>query len=48
MARLEPYFPNPHGKPWVDDRLVLSGIVLVNRNGLRWYDATREYGAHQF
>ncbi len=31
MARLEPYFPKSHGKPRVDDRRVLSGIVFVNR-----------------
>jgi transposase len=41
MARLEPYFPKSHGKPRVDDRRVLSGIVFVNRNGLRWCDAPR-------
>ena len=34
MARLEPYFPKSHGKPRVDDRRVLSGLVFVNRNGL--------------
>ena len=44
MARLQPYFPKSHGKPRVDDRRVLSGIVFVNRNGLRWRDAPREYG----
>tara|TARA_R110002049_G_scaffold290950_2_gene474613 strand:- start:2591 stop:2896 length:306 start_codon:yes stop_codon:yes gene_type:complete len=26
MARLEPFFPKPHGKPRVDDRRVLSGM----------------------
>ncbi len=31
MARLQPYFPKSHGKPRVDDRRVLSGIVFVNR-----------------
>ncbi len=36
MARLEPYFLKSHGTPRVDDRWVLSGIVFVNRNGLRW------------
>ena len=36
MARLRPYFPKSHGKPRVDDRRVLSGIVFVNRNGLGW------------
>ena len=37
-------FPKSHGKPRVDDRRVLSGIIFVNRNGLRWRDAPREYG----
>jgi len=27
MARLEPYFTKSHGRPRVDDRRVLSGIV---------------------
>jgi transposase len=44
MARLRPYFPKSHGKPRVDDRRVLSGIIFVNRNGLRWRDAPAEYG----
>jgi len=47
MARLQPYFPKSHGKPRVDDRRVLSGIVFVNRNGLRWRDATSAYGLHK-
>lgn len=44
MARLRPYFPKSHGVPRVDDRRVLSGIIFVNRNGLRWCDAPKEYG----
>lgn len=44
MERLKPFFPKSHGKPRVDDRRVLSGIIFVNRNGLRWCDAPREYG----
>lgn len=44
MARLRPFFPKSHGKPRVDDRRVLSGIIFVNRNGLRWRDAPSEYG----
>jgi transposase len=47
MARLEPFFPKSHGKPRVDDRRVLSGIIFINRNGLRWCDAPREYGPHK-
>ena len=42
---IEPLLPNkPRGVPRVDDRRVLSGIVLINRNGLRWCDAPHEYG----
>ena len=40
MVRLQPYFPKSHGRQRVDDRRVLSGIIFVNRNGLRWCDAT--------
>ena len=44
MERLRPFFPRSHGRPRVDDRRVLSGIVFVNRNGLRWRDAPVVYG----
>lgn len=44
MARPKPYFPKSHGKPRIDDQRVLSGIIFINRNGLRWQDAPREYG----
>jgi transposase len=47
MARIEPYFPKSHGKPRVDNRRVLSGIIFINRNGLRWCDAPREYGPYK-
>jgi transposase len=47
MAKLEPFFPKPHGKPRVDDRRVLSGIIFINRNGLRWRDAPEAYGPHK-
>lgn len=47
MGRLSPYFPKSHGRPRVDDRRVLSGIIFVNRNGLRWRDAPRKYGQHK-
>jgi hypothetical protein len=47
LARLSPYFPKNHGKPRVDDRRVLSGIIFVNQNGLRRRDAPREYGPHK-
>jgi transposase len=44
MVRLRPFFPESHGVPRVDDRRVLSGIIFINRNGLRWCDAPKEYG----
>ncbi len=47
MRRIEPYFPLSHGIPRVDDRRIISGIVFVIRNGLRWRDAPKEYGPHK-
>jgi transposase len=47
MRRIEPYFPLSHGVPRVDDRRVLSGILYVIRNGLRWRDAPVGYGPHK-
>ena len=44
MVRLRSYFPKSRGKPRVDDRRVLSGIIFINRNGLRWCDAPVAYG----
>jgi len=47
MRRIAPYFPLSHGVPRVDERRVISGIVFVIRNGLRWRDAPRDYGSHK-
>ena len=47
MERLKPFFPKSHGTPRVDDRRVLSGIIFINRNRLRWCDAPKEYGPHK-
>ncbi len=44
MRVIEPYFPLSHGIPRVDDRRIVSGIIFVIRNGLRWRDAPAEYG----
>jgi putative transposase len=33
--------------PRVDDRRVISGIIFVIRNGLRWRDAPKDYGPHK-
>ena len=47
MRRIKPYFPLSHGVPRVDDRKVISGIIFVIRNGLRWRDAPVDYGPHK-
>lgn len=47
MRRIAPYFPLSHGVPRVDDRRILSGILFVIRNGLRWRDAPAGYGPHK-
>ncbi len=44
LKLVKPYFPRSHGKPRVDDRRVISGIIHVIRNGLRWRDAPEVYG----
>ena len=36
-----------HGVARVDDRRIVSAIVFVIRNGLRWRDAPAEYGPHK-
>ena len=47
MRRIEACFPRSHGVPRVDDRRVISGIIFVIRNGLRWRDAPKDYGPHK-
>jgi putative transposase len=47
LRRIEPYFPQCRGIPRVDDRRVVSGIIHVIRNGLRWRDAPAVYGPHK-
>ena len=44
IERLRSFFPLSHGVPRVDDKRVLSGIIFINRNGLRWQDAPAAYG----
>jgi transposase len=39
MERLRPFFPKSRGKPRIDDRRVLSGIIYIKKNGLQWKDA---------
>lgn len=42
---IEPSLPRGRpGKPRVDDRRVISGILHVLKTGCRWRDVPREYG----
>jgi len=46
--RLAPLLPSDtRGKPRVDDRRVISGIVHVLKSGSRWIDAPDVYGPHK-
>lgn len=45
MEPLKPFFPLSHGVPRVDEKRVVSGIILINRNGLHWRDARAELGS---
>ena len=47
MGRISTFFPLSHGVPRVDDRRVISGIIFVIRNGLRWRDVPASYGPHK-
>jgi transposase len=45
FTRLAPHLPtDTRGKPRVDDRRVISGIVHVLKSGCRWVDAPAVYG----
>jgi transposase len=44
-AAIEPHLPHGKpGKPRVDDRRVVSGILHVLKTGCRWRDVPTEYG----
>lgn len=47
LERIKSCFPRSHGRPRVDDGRVISGIIHVIRNGLRWRDAPEVYGPHK-
>ncbi len=45
FAKIAPHLPtDTRGKPRVDDRRVISGIVHVLKSGGRWVDAPSVYG----
>ena len=47
LERLKPLFPLSHAVPRGDDKGVLSGIIFINCNGLRWLDAAVDYGPYE-
>jgi transposase len=47
MRRIAPYFPLSHGILRVNDRRIISGIIFVIRNGLRWRDRLADCGPHK-
>ena len=48
FSRLAPLLPtDTRGKPRVDDRRVISGIVHVLKSGSRWIDARDISGPHK-
>jgi transposase len=44
MHQIEAYFPLSDGVPRVDVRRIVSGIIIMIRNGLRWRNAPTEFG----
>jgi transposase len=44
FERMKVHFPKARGTPRIDDRRIISGIIYVIRNGLRWRDLPPEYG----
>ena len=49
FSRLAPLLPSDtRGKPRVDDRRVISGIVHVLKSGGRWIDAPDVYGRARY
>ena len=47
VQRITRHYPYPSGVPRVDDLRVISGIIYVIKNGLRWSDAPAGYGPHK-
>ena len=47
VKRVLPHFPRSRSKARVNDRRVLSKIIHVQRNGLRWCAASSIYGSQK-
>lgn len=42
IAHRELYLPESYGNPRVDDRLVSSGLIFINRSGFLWRNSPKE------
>ncbi|WP_419913486.1 transposase [Hoeflea sp.] len=47
LNRIKHMFPKPRGVARSNDLTVLSSIIHLIRNGLRWRDVPTEYGPHK-
>jgi len=47
MKIVDLFLPNNKGRKRVNDRRVLSGIIHIRRNNLKWHDAPNTYGPYK-
>ena len=47
LNRIKHMFPKPGGVARSGDRKILSGIIHLIRNGLRWRNSPAAYGPHK-
>lgn len=47
MKRLTLFFPNNLDTPRVEDRRVMSAVILIDYRSLLWCDAAKEYGSSE-
>ena len=47
MKIVDLFLPNNKGRKRVNDRRVLSGIIHIRRNNLKWHDAPITYGPYK-
>ncbi len=47
ISTIKRYFPKSRGKPRTSDKKVITGIIYILKNSLRWLDAPKAYGSHK-
>lgn len=43
LGALQSFFPTSLGKLRIDNQKMLIGVIFLHRNGLRWYDASKNF-----